>query len=370
MIYNNKKTIVNGIMLLAFVLSAFIIGCGRMPPEEYWTWTTEDSTQIQTIVNQWKPRLTITFEKTDSFYPVTYIADTVARNVRLGVRTLWTRPHYWPGAITRSFSSTIIDSFIPVKDTTVLVRVKEIVNGYMKIKAESSTIRLGDTVIDTEVYPLYSRSFVRAGAAYQFIRKLTDSIVGTDTFIHYDTISGINTDTLIENPYTGYCDRFMHFDYDRTNGTWHFTRMTGGTRIFIPSYNDAPYIQLCSLATRTKSYGILERPDTAIGRKYGIQGLYALDSILSFQPGETLQFRATNIIPPLSIGFVHYNQKRADLTITPAATTPRSPLNYPLEDANQNGWQQVMLEVAPWEALCRRGNYNALIWVMPIQIKP
>jgi hypothetical protein len=370
MIHNNKKTIVNSIILLTFVLSAFIIGCGRMPPEDYWTWTAQDSIQIHQIVDQWKPRFTITFEKPDSFYPVTYIADTVARVVREAVRTLWTRPHYWPGAITRTFESTIIDSFIPVKDTTVTVRITENVSGMIKIKAESSSVYLGDTVISDDAYPLYSRGFVRAGAAYQFIRKLTDSIVGNDTFFHYDTIAGINTDTLFENPYTGSCDRFMHFEYDQTSETWQFTKMTAGTRIFIPSYNDAPYLQLCSLTTRNNAYGILERPDTAITRKYGIQGLYPVDSIISFSVNETLSARATNFIPQLLLGFIHYDQKRRDLTITAAASTSPTVLPYPLEDPQQTGWQQVMLELTPWEAVCRRGNYNALIWVMPIQVNP
>ncbi|MBS4015601.1 MAG: hypothetical protein KGZ86_04100 [Candidatus Latescibacteria bacterium] len=370
MIHNNKKTIVNSIILITFVLSAFIIGCGRMPPEEYWTWTLEDSTQIHQIVEQWKPRFTIAFEKSDSFYPISFMADTVKRNIRVAVRSLWTRQHYWPGAITRTFESTIIDSFVPTKDTTVTVRVTEVVTGLLRIKAESSTVRLGDTIISDQAYPLYSRSFVRAGAAYQFVRKLVDSVVGIDTFFQYDTIAGINTDTLIENPYTGYCDRYMHFDYDRTNKTWHFTRMTGGSRIFIPSYQDAPWMQLCSLRTSTKAYGILERPDTTTARRYGIQGLYPLDSIMSFNVNDTLRVRATLIIPPLSLGFIHYDQNRHDLTITTTSVTPVTTFPYPLQDPLQTTWQNVMLEVAPWEAFCYRGNYNALIWVMPIQVKP
>lgn len=363
MIHNNKKTIVNSILLLTFVITAFIIGCGRMPPPEYWTWTKEDSTQIQTIVNEWKPKFVIAFEKSDSFYHVGYIADTVARNIRVAIRTLWTKPHYWPGAITRTFTSTISDSFIPTKDTTVLVRVREMISGVMKIKAESSTVRFGDTTISNETYPLYSRRFVKCGDTFNLIVRIN---ANNDTV----RIRGTNTDTLIENPFTGYCDRFMHFDYNRTNGTWQFTKMTGGSRIFIPSYNDAPYIQLCSLITQTKAFGILERPDTTTVQKYGIQRLYPVDSIISFSVNDTLSFRATNFIPRLVIGFVHNNQKRAPLTITNATTTPRSILPYPLEDANSNGWEQVMLEIAPWEALCRKGNYNAIIWVMPIRINP
>ncbi|MEO0074690.1 MAG: hypothetical protein ABIK31_01075 [candidate division WOR-3 bacterium] len=370
MIHNNKKTIVNSVLLLTIVLTAFIIGCGTMPPEEYWTWTAQDSTQIHQIVNQYRPYFTIQFEKNDSFYPVNYIADTVARNIRLAVRTLWTKPHYWPGGITRTYQSTIIDSFIPVKDTTVTVKIREVVSGVLKIKAESSTVRLGDTTIGDQVYPLYSRSFVKANAPYQFIRKITDSIVGNDTFFHYDTITGVNTDTLIENPYEGFCERFMHFEYDDVNKTWYLSKITGGTRIFIPNYNDAPYLQLCSLATRNKAYGIWERPDTTTVRRYGIQRFYELDSIVTFAPGETLFVRATNFIPPLSLGFIHYNQKRTDLTITTTATTPRTTLPYPLEDPNQTTWQQVYLEFTPWEAVCRRGNYNALIWVLPIRVKP
>jgi hypothetical protein len=351
------------LVLIALLIIIFVGSCGRMPPEEFWTWTKEDSIAIQAIVDKWKPFFTTSFE--DSTYPINYIADTVAKNIRKSVTSLWVKQHFWPKALFRTIESyQMIDSFIPVKDTTVTVKIIESIAGKIRIIAESSTVYLAETTIGNNNYPLYSRRFVKVGTAYQFIRKLTDSIVGSDTFFHYDTITGVNHDSLVENPYKGYSVRFMHFERDRETNQWYLAKITGGARLFIPSEADAPYLSACSLKTSTKAYYVLARPDTL---RYGIQRLYPLDSIISFGANETLLVRISGFDPTLILGFIHYNKKRYDITVTTATTTPVTRIPEPIQATTSR--QHLMIEIAPWEALCFRGNYNALFWQIPFQVK-
>jgi hypothetical protein len=332
MIHYNKKSIANGLLLLAFVVGILLSGCGRTPPEGFWTWSTEDSTEIQAIVDQWKPFFTTQFE--DSSYQITYRADTLRITVMADVRNLWMRPHYWPGSFIRTLDSyQMVDSFIPTKDTTVMVRITEHVSGIVRVMADSCTIKIGDTTIGTETYDLYTRYFV------------------------------YSPDTMLENPYTGISERYLHFAKDTLTGEWQFKKMSGGARLWIPTSQDAPYLGLCSLRTRTNSVGVQERPDTA---HYGIQRLYELDSIVKFGENDTFNIRISLFDPPISYGFIHYNNKRYDLTITTAVTTPPTVRPLPLEE----GWRQLMVELAPWEALCKRGNYNAILWVLPMKIVP
>jgi len=324
MIQRNRKLLVNSIILLTIALTALIIGCGRTPPEEFWTWTTEDSTAIQTIVNEWRPRLQTSFE--DGYYPVIFYDDTVRQAVIQDVQQLWMRPHYWPGAIMRTIEDSVrIDSFMPTKDTTVMVRLIERLSGTVKIITDSATTLIGDTVIGSDTYDLYTRHFDYSG----------------------DTI---------ENPYTGACERFLHFD--KKDGEWKLRKISGGTRLFIPSQNDAPYIGRCTLRTRTQSVAVQERPDTT---QYGIQRLYPTESIVSFSANDTIATWIYYPANPVSFGFIHYKNHRYDLRL-PAATTQYLPL--------QTGWSELMIELVNWEALCKRGNYNAILWVLPMQIVP
>ncbi|MEO0132338.1 MAG: hypothetical protein ABIK73_05355 [candidate division WOR-3 bacterium] len=359
----HKKTIL--ILLLLAALGAIIYtGCGRMPPEEFWTWTREDSIQIQQIVDQWRPIFTTQFE--DDYYAINYISDTVARNIRKSVSSLWVKQHFWPKRLCRTIDNyMMVDSFIPVKDTTVMVKLVESLFGRIQIYAESSTVYLAETTIGNQNYPLYSRRFVKVGAPYQFIRTITDSIVGPDTFMHYDTITGVNTDSFYENTYQGYSVRYLHFERNRQTNQWYLSKISGGARLFIPGEADAPYLSACSLRTSSQAVRVLARPDTT---QYGIQRFYPIDSILSFRPNDTLRIRISSYDPFLVLGFVHYNRKRYDLTLTTATTSPTTTLPQPLLDTPT--WQHLMIEIAPWEALVFRGNYNALIWQLPMQIKP
>ncbi|MCX7756815.1 MAG: hypothetical protein N2166_00630 [candidate division WOR-3 bacterium] len=345
----HKKIIPLALFLVAICAVVFN-GCGRMPPEEFWTWTKDDSIQIQEIVNQWKPIFRTVFE--DTFYPINYISDTVAKNIRKSVSSLWVKQHFWPRRFYRTVDSyMMIDSFIPVKDTTVTVKIVESLFGRILVYAESSTVRLGETVIGNNSYPLYSRRFVKVGAPYTFLANNV-------------TVSGVNNDSFYENSYQGYSVRFLHFERD-TVGNWYLSKMSGGARLFIPSEADAPYLSSCSLRTSAKALRILARPDTT---QYGIQRLYPVDSILSFRPNDTLRIRVSSYDPFLVLGFVHYNRKRYDLTLTTATTSPTTTLQEPLLATPT--WQHLMLELAPWEALIFRGNYNALVWQIPMQIKP
>lgn len=329
MIKCNKKSLSNGILLLALIVCVLLCGCGRKPPEAYWTWTKEDSTAIQTIVDQWRNYFTTTFE--DTVYRINFRADTIRVALYEDIRNLWMRPHYWPGSFTRTVDNyKMIDSFIPTKDTTVLVKLTERISGTIKIRMDSCTIKVGDTVVGANTYPLYTRYFVYA------------------------------PDTMIEKSYQGTSYRYLHFD--KKSGSWQFTKMSGGARFFIPSEADAPYLVSCTLKTTTKSYGVLLRPDTT---QYGIQRFYYLDSIMNFSVNDTaFTTKIMTYDPPIIFGFWHHKKKRYDLNLRRPATPQPTPRVLPLT----TGWDNVMFELVPYEALCKRGNYNALFWILPMKI--
>ncbi len=334
MIQHNKKMYANGILLLAIATCILLTGCGRTPPAAYWTWSTDDSTAIQTIVNQWHTTFTDSLE--DNFYPVNYQSDTLHKILYVDIRSIWMRPHYWPREFKRELSTfTMTDSFIVVKDTTVTVKLIENYGGEVEIHADSSTLRdplRPDTVVGVDTFPLYSRR------------------------LYY------TPETTFENTFVGTGIRYLHFDRKGPNNTWQLKKVSGGARIFVPSENDAPYLALCSLKTRVKSYGIQLRPDTL---HYGIQRLYELDSMMTFPPSETVSTKVLTFDPLVTFGFFHYQGKRYDMTTIANSTFQTT---YPI--SLTSGWNHVMFELASWEGICKRGNYNAIFWSLPINIVP
>jgi len=333
MIQYNKKALTNSLLLLAIIVGALVIGCGRMPPEPYWTMSTEDSTTIQGIVNVWRDTFTTKFE--DDFCNVAghSNADTLKKFLLADMRSIWMRPHYWPRTFKRQVTDyTMVDSFISVKDTTVTVTLNENFHGMVVIKADSCTMRDTlrlDTVIGTDTLPLYSR------------------------FFYYQP------DTVVENSFDGYGSRSLHFD--KKDGSWKLKKISGGLRIFVPNENDAPYLSLCSLRTRVKSVGIQLRPDTI---RYGIQRMYNMDSIMSFPPTDTFTMRVMNYDPIIDFSFLHYKGQRYDLSSIPTAFLGTFPITL------SSRWNNIMVELAPWQGLTERGNYNAIFWSLPVRIVP
>lgn len=327
MIKHKRKLMANSIWLLAIVLGTFIIGCGRMPPETFWSWSTEDSTEIQNIVNVWRDTFKTSFE--DNFYTISYRADTVRNALVADMKTARLEAHYWP----RSFKRTInldkykmVDIFTPVKDTTVEVQLVESIAGTIIISL--------------------------------------DSITRFDTLAHmYDTTFSYDTITTIEKTFKGTSKRFLYFERDTTSH-WKFKKMSGGVRIFIPDISTPPVIGYysnlpgCTLKTKAETVVVFLKPDTT---QYGIQRLYDLDSIASFSASDTVITKMLYYDPTASFGFLHNKNKRYDLLLPNA--TPR------LLEWNA-GWNHLMLELVPWEALCKPGDYNAILWSLPIKVVP
>jgi hypothetical protein len=94
--------------------------------------------------------------------------------------------------------------------------------------------------------------------------------------------------------------------------------------------------------------------------------MYLMDSIMSFPPTDSLTIRVMNYDPIIDFGFLHYKGLRYDLrTIAPPTTFLTT---FPISlDA---GWNNIMVEIAPWQGLTERGTYNAIIWSLPVRIVP
>ena len=328
MINSNKKCITTASLLLALVISVLILGCGKTPPSAYWTWSTEDSTAIQQILNQWHNTFKTAFGDTDSIQNITTLWDTIRGLNRDDMRTIWMRPHYWPRGIKRTITRhDMYDIFTPVKDTTVMVQLVESIFGKVNIYMDSCTVKIGDTTILGDTYALYTRYFVYA------------------------------PDTVIEKDFQGISTRYLYFYRDTITNNWEFRKTSGGARIFVPDEGDCPTIFegiVCS--TAVKICTVMTRPDTL---HYGMQGFYDLNSIFSVNITDTVLARFYKRLyiyefdPITSFGFWHYNNKRRDL-IVPRGTNRLTNLD--------TGWNNVLFEIVPWEALCKRGNYTAIIW--------
>jgi hypothetical protein len=345
MIQHNKKALANSLLLLAVFVTVLVIGCGRTPPAPYWTWSQDDSIAIVNIVNTWQDSFatisTTTYNLEDSFNLVTlHSTDTIAKLLRQDIRSRWMIPHYFPRSMKREFSAAgyqMSDSFTPVKDTTVMVKLVETFNGVAIINADSATMRdplRPDTVVGNDTFPLYSDHFYYA------------------------------PDTVVQNNFSGNSIQYLYFD--KKDGPWKLRKISGGGQIFVPNENDAPYMTACSLRTSSNAVYLRIRPDTT---QYGIQRFYNIDSIFNFHASETLAVWISGVSysPFFSFGFLHYKHQRYNFPL-PGDPTLNVRVTYPLSWTT--GFSHMMFELAPWENLCEHGNYNALFWIIPMKILP
>ncbi|MEO0076125.1 MAG: hypothetical protein ABIK19_00435 [candidate division WOR-3 bacterium] len=325
MTLNKNKSLMKSLWLFAFVIIALIIGCGRMPPEQFWTWTKEDSTKIHSILAIWEDTLKTKFE--NDYCDVTFAIGDVRTALIEDMKSIRHLQHYWPRAFKRNIDPNkykLCYVFTPIKDTTVQVLLIESIAGTISIKPDSIT--RFDTI--TNQY---------------------------DTLFTYDT-----TMTIVKN-FKGVSLRYLHFE--KVDNNWQFTKMSGGARIFIPNPDDIDinlgYYNVyagCSLSTANKNVVVWPAPDTT---QYGVQRMYQLDSILSFTTTDTIRTRIIYYYPTESFGFLHYNGNRYDLNLAGATTTY---LGW------NTGWKHLMLEIVPWQGLCKPSEYQALLWSLPIKV--
>jgi len=86
--------------------------------------------------------------------------------------------------------------------------------------------------------------------------------------------------------------------------------------------------------------------------------------MMSFPPSETITARSVLFDPLVMFCFFHYQGQRHDMNF--AGTTFQGTFPVSLT----SGWKHVMIEMASWEGICKRGNYSAIFWSLPFKIVP
>jgi hypothetical protein len=348
------------ILLLAASAALVVIiqGCGRLPPAAYWSWSAQDSTRVTALINDWKDSLMSHFEDDSALSEsVNYVSDTL-RSFFLP-SALGSNPykqHWFPSQFYRRFDSlhVMVDSVTQVQDTTVAVTLYEDFAGHVMIHIDSATKYLRDTTIGGFTYPVYTTRYLPRDSVFP-------------------------NDTVISLAFSGTATRYLFIEPTNKvkRDAWFVKRISGGALYYSPSVASAPFLGSLRLTTASGvDDTVVLRPDSL---HYGIQRLYARDSLLTFKVGDpvTLDWTAggTALLgnywwdPPDLFGFLylpnpndpnHYIRKNIHMSQPYTTFTFDSP-----------GLKQIYVEIVPSANLIQfQDNYTSTIWGLPIQVTP
>jgi hypothetical protein len=339
-----------------------LTGCGRTPPPEFWTWSTEDSVQVMKITSAWKDTLKSWFEEDPALSePITAIPDTTRKVLRKSMRDKKLRPaampksFFFPGAggnFYRTFDSshTTVESLIVTKDTTVTVKLNESFSGHMYI------------VVDSHV------------------RFITDTMINDMPFKLYDTVFSTTAETETMKIH-GWSERYLEIEpVDKTKrDQWVLKKISGGARIGCPDDITAPILGGIQLTTNSgRRDTLVLRPDSL---HWGIQRLYAREGILSYTVRDSITLvLATTVLlghwywePADVVLFLHVPnpndpQKSVRKLVKPVlgGTAPyQATFNLPT-----SGLKQIFVEMAPIAALTEpSAEFSTRLWAITLEIK-
>ena len=348
----------HAVLCAALVAAGLVLvaGCGRLPPESYWSWSTDDSTKVHAIIDTWKASLKSDFADSVGLSEfIDYIPDTTRRALHQSMRENKFKPRWFPKTFRRAFTvDSMIDSVWTTKDTTVEVRLKEILVGTATITTDSATLlRNPDTVIGGMHFQVFDTFFT-----YQF--------PAPESVIH---------ETTLTVPVVATCERELYLEPVSKAGTggvreWVMKRFSGAGRYYCPDVSSAPFlgaIQLVSNTGRRDTFTL--RPDT-IHR--GAQRLYNKDSLLTYTVGESISVVMTAAAffgqlwwdPPDMVAFLHLGRARRNLRISPQ---PATTFTFGAGDV---GMKQIYVEIVRRDPLTEQtDNFTSCMWAIPVTVK-
>jgi hypothetical protein len=338
-------------MLGAVVLLAgvwLLAGCGKNPPAAIWTWSAGDSTEVHAAVSTWEAKLMSDFaDQVDISEDISYIPDTTKKLLHKDMRENPYKQRWFPKTFSRVFSvDSMLDSVWTTKDTTVEVRLREVLTGVATITTDSVAVL-----------------------------RIPDTVIGGMHFQIFDTFFSPQETTVTVNV-TAICDRELFLvsmagdSIDKVHRTnWVVKRISGAGRYYCPDQATAPYIGIMQFVTTAgRRDTFMLRPDTT---QMGVQRLYSPDSLLSYTVGDSIQvvMSPTAILgqlwwsPPDIVAFLHVGHQRRNLRIVAPYTT----FAFTAADV---GMKQVYIEIVTRDPLTKKAdNFISSMWAIPMNVK-
>lgn len=276
-------TTIIGITLLGVIIFKFI-GCGRLPPEKFWTGDESDSLRVKSVIAYydtapgWQNFLSqLDFEGTldtiklnrTRVFPTSEVSSLEFR----------IKQAYLPSRLAIELNSKKTDTnLIFTYDTTATVELITKIKGVARIGCDSVRRYLKDTIIGTDTLMLFD-----AWTAKSFLR---DSVIRGETVLVYDTLALGKDSIVLVKGFEGRVWRSLYFEPEDKSSSprvWQLKKISGGASVRIPdSEDDAPYIYYAFFREKgkVKTDTWYNRPDTI---HYGISRLYPFpDSIWSY----------------------------------------------------------------------------------------
>ncbi len=327
-----RKKFVSITQLVAIATGIFILfGCGRMPPEEFWTPDAADSAAIKEVLLAHKDMLQCRFNESGFQYLEWVVPDSV---IKKAIRDNPFKQRYKCDSMWHEFLTDSIRfnfSFVAIVDTagqetTATVTVVETIPGFLWLNA------------------------------VQFTRYIKDSLIVTPSetirLPYYDTVFSSCT-LVVKKPFTAVA-------YDgcvlrKENGEWRFWKLAGGQRFYSPNPTDAPYLVSVYLTNGVRDDTIALRPDTL---HFGMQRLYEYpDGLLSYNAGDSVWVRGRLTAATSASDFVFFSGQRY--------RRETAKIKFP-----RTGVQRLFVEQIPYEVLFEAGGeLNAVVWGIPVNIK-
>jgi hypothetical protein len=346
----------HAVLCAALVAAGLVLvaGCGRLPPESYWSWSTDDSTKVRAIIDTWKASLKSDFaDAVEQSDVISYIPDTTKRALHQSMRENPYKPRWFPKTFSRSFTAdSMIDSVWVTKDTTIEARLKEVFTGLAVITTDSVTrLRNPDTVIGGMHFQIFDTFFTPQ-----------------ETTITVEVNATCDRELFLVSVNNGVEDKVNRSE-------WQVKRIKGAGQYYCPDVSNAPYlgsIQLVANTGRRDTFWL--RPDTI---HWGVQRLYHKDSLLTYAVGESIQvclnptwssgrpyFQGQLMFdPPDMAAFLHIGHQRRNLKIV----TPYTTFAFSAADV---GMKQIYVEIVRRDPLTERtGDFTSCMWAIPVTVK-
>jgi hypothetical protein len=277
------------IFSMCFVAS-ILVNCGRLPPEEFWTGDTDDTTGIKGVIafydtdptSAWQGFLS-RLDFVGMIDTLRFKRSTVFPNSEVASLEFKIKQAYHPSSLELTLTSTETDTNIVfIYDTTASVELITKIKGIAKIGCDSVRTYTGDTVIGTDTLMLFGGWRYKEAVRETIIRN--DTVLAETSMIRNPLAPQYNG--FLTKEFEGQIWRGLFFEPVDKNASpleWELTKISGGASVRIPdSEDDAPY----NYWTIVKEKGtfttdtIYNRPDSI---HFGIQRLYPFpDSVWSY----------------------------------------------------------------------------------------
>lgn len=310
--------------------AALLIGCGSMPPPTPWDGSREDTLAIKNLITQLRAQA-----ETHWFFDPGFVLepDLVPVSIPASIISKFKADtfsqDFFPVAFQRVATEIdTVDSLVFSKDSTctvsIIMRVKQ---GVFTVKCDSVTPVKDTIMMGGKPTIVYSNQFVPA-----------------DTFLAKDL--------------HGESWQMAFFTYDTVARDWRFDKVSGGMQFWFPTVAGAPFIYpSISFTQGLEQDTVFLRPDSA---HIGLQGLYPVDSLLSYQTGDTVFFQNvfTGFVYADSVLFLWSDSTRVASSTPVRLTTP--------------GTHMISFEMAnaePFISPKATSTYRSIIWGVPVQVK-